>query len=128
MQGLPPQTLPSADRFLTASATTIKKLIKFAVIPSQISEKIMTKPTDTSLPDDPISISATTQTITTGSAEKSEIFTATCSAMKEENIIEGQRIVSSSDTLGKPQTVTAACEIMKDQIKDEARIILASPD
>ncbi len=48
--------------------------------------------------------------------------------MKEENISEGQRIVASSDTMGKPQTVTAACEVMKDKIKDEAQKIVANPE
>jgi hypothetical protein len=75
-----------------------------------------------SLPDDAKNIPATTQ-----STEKSEIFTATCSAMKEENISEGQRIIASSDTMGKPQTMTAACEVMKEEIKDEARRIVANP-
>jgi hypothetical protein len=73
------------------------------------------------------SIPEKTQTVAAESTEKSDIFTAACSAMKEENVSEGQRIVVSPETMGKPQTVTAACEIMKDQIKDEARRMLASP-
>jgi hypothetical protein len=83
---------------------------------------------DISLPDEEKSTSATTQTFTTKSTEKSKIFSAACSVMKEENIREGQRIVASSDTMGKPQTMTAACEVMKDEIKDEAKIILANPE
>ncbi len=94
----------------------------------QILGKIMTKSIDTSLTDDAKSTSATTPIVATESTAKAEIFTATCSAMKEKNISEGQRIVASSDTMGKPQTVTAACEVMKDKIKDEAQRILASPE
>jgi hypothetical protein len=74
------------------------------------------------------SVLGNTPAIAVESTEKSQGFTAACSAMKKENANEGQRIVASSAAMGKPQTFTAACEDMKAQIKDEAQRIVGSPE
>jgi hypothetical protein len=73
------------------------------------------------------SISENAPAIVVESTEKSQVFTAACSAMKQENAHDGQRMVASSEAMGKPQTFSAACEGMKAQIKDEAQRIVGSP-
>jgi hypothetical protein len=66
-----------------------------------------------STPEDPQTVAANTKT--------SQTFTAALSAMKVENQSEAERIVATTVTKGKPQTIADACVVMKEQNLDEAQ-------
>ena len=70
-----------------------------------------------STPEDPQAVGVNTKT--------SQTFTAALSAMKVEHQSEAERIVATTQTKGKPQSIADACVVMKEQNLDEAqRLVL----